>query len=202
MTGPVMFNDAPVRTEAMLSLFRTIQQRLLLLTLAAAALGAAIGFVIARLPGVWGALLAAALGLVFTIATVALLRFVAGRGPELLQVVLIGGWIVKMVLVVLVMLWLREQDFYHRGVFFGTLVVVVLGAVAIETWSVATAQIPHVEPRPAQTSDDDDLDVSSVTPDPAPSLVVEDGSADPQGTADDGGPRPIQGRSSGSQPGV
>lgn len=146
MSGPVMFNDPPVRTEAMLALFRTVQRRLLLLTAVVAVVGAGVGLLVGQLPGVWGALIAALLGLVFTFTTVATLRFLAGRGPELLQLVLVGGLVVKMVLVVLVMLWLRTQDFYHRGVFFGTLVVVVLGAVVIEMYSVATARIPVVEP--------------------------------------------------------
>lgn len=146
MSGPVMFNDPPVRTEAMLALFRTVQRRLLLLTAAAAVLGSAAGLLVGALPGVWGALLAAALGLAFTFATVGTLRFLAGRGPELLQVVLIGGLLIKMVLVVVVLLWLRTEDFYHRGVFFLTLVVVVLGAVIIEMHAVATARIPAVEP--------------------------------------------------------
>lgn len=159
MTGPVMFNDPPVRTEAMLTLFRTVQRRLLLLTAGAAVLGVLVGLLVAGGPGVWGALLAAGLGLVFTFTTVATLRFLAGRGPELLQIVLVGGWLVKMALVVVVMLWLREQTFYHRGVFFGTLVIVLLGAVAIEMYSVATARIPAVE---AATGD-----VSRVTTQPA-----------------------------------
>ena len=155
MSGPAMFNDPPVRTEAMLALFRTVQKRLLLLTVAVAVVGALIGFLVAGLPGVWGALVAAALGLLFMITTVAMLRLVAGRGPELLQIVIFGGWIVKMVIVVLVMLWLRDMDFYDPGVLFGTLAAVVLGAIIVEIYSVATSRIPY--------ADVELPDVSSVT---------------------------------------
>jgi hypothetical protein len=177
MSGPMMFNDPPVRTEAMLDLFRTVQRRLLLLTAAVTVLGALVGLLVGGTAGVWGALLAAALGLVFTITTVATLRWLAGRGPELLQIVLIGGWVVKMALVVVVMLWLSQQTFYHRGVFFGTLVAVVLGAVAIEIASVATARIPNVEPSGA--------DVSSVTPAATPISEPAPSGADPRDLADD-----------------
>lgn len=158
MTGPVMFNDPPVRTEAMLGLFRRIQRRLLLLTAAVTVLGAGIGYLVAQLPGLWGALIAAGLGLVFTFTTVATLRFLVGRGPELLQIVLIGSWLIKMALVVVLMLWLRSQDFYDRGVFFLTLAVVVIGAVVVEIGTIATTRIPTVEPSSP--------DVSSVTPEP------------------------------------
>lgn len=160
MPGPVMFNDPPVRTDAMLALFRRVQKRLLLLTAAVAVVGALIGFLVAGLPGVWGALVAAALGLLFTVTTVATLRLVAGRGPELLQIVIFGGWVLKMVLVVVVMLWLRDLDFYDRGVLFGTLVAVVLGAVAVEIVTVVTARLPYV--------DVEMPDVSSVTDEETP----------------------------------
>lgn len=178
MSGPVMFNDPPVRTEAMLALFRTVQRRLLLLTAVVAVLGAGVGLLVGQLPGVWGALIAALLGLVFTFTTVATLRFLAGRGPELLQLVLVGGLLVKMVLVVLVMLWLRTQDFYHRGVFFGTLVVVVLGAVVIEMYSVATARIPVVEP-----ASDDAAHPASGAPASGVSSVTPAGPEGPAPTA-------------------
>lgn len=151
-----MFNDAPVRTEAMLALFRTIQRRLLLLSAAVAVVSVLVGWLVAQTAGLWGALLAAGLGLVFTFTTVAILRFLVGRGPELLQIVLVGSWLLKMALVVLLMLWLRNEDFYHRGVFFLTLVVVVVGAVAVEIGSVVTARIPAVEPPKP--------DVTAVTP--------------------------------------
>lgn len=162
MSGPVMFNDAPVRTEAMINLFRTVQRRLLLLTAVVAVVGAGAGALVGRAAGLWGALIAAALGLAFTFTTVALLRWVAGRGPEILQLVLIGGWLLKMVLVVVLMLWLRNEDFYHRGVFFGVLAVAVVGAVVIEIHAVATARLPTVTPAP---------DVTVVTPDPPVSDV-------------------------------
>lgn len=194
MPGPAMFNDPPVRTEAMLALFRTVQKRLLLLTVAVAVLGVGIGALVAGLPGVWGALVAAAIGLLFMISTVATLRLIAGRGPELLQIVIFGGWIVKMVIVVLIMLWLRQLDFYSPGVLFGTLAAVVLGGIVVEIYSVATARIPY--------ADVELPDVSSVTADEdrlggTPASAVEaDETAEPEaetatGTArDEHGNRP------------
>lgn len=175
MTGPVMFNDPPVRTEAMLALFRKIQRRLLLLTAAVAVLGVGIGYLVAQVPGLWGALIAAGLGLVFTFTTVATLRFLVGRGPELLQIVLIGGWLIKMALVVVLMIWLRQQDFYDRPVFFLTLVVVVVGAVVVEIGTIATTRIPTVEPASA--------DVSSVTQEPARRAEAAPSEADPRDDA-------------------
>lgn len=186
MPGPAMFNDPPVRTEAMLALFRTVQKRLLLLTAGVAVLGVGIGALVAGMAGVWGALIAAAIGLLFMVTTVATLRLVAGRGPELLQIVIFGGWIVKMVIVVLVMLWLRDLDFFDPAVLFGTLAAVVLGAIVVEIYSVATARIPY--------ADVELPDVSSVTrqedgPSEAPPSASEPRDhADPDAEAASGTP--------------
>lgn len=176
MPGPAMFNDPPVRTEAMLALFRTVQKRLLLLTGAVAVLGVGIGALVAGLPGVWGALVAAAIGLLFMISTVATLRLIAGRGPELLQIVIFGGWILKMVIVVLVMLWLRDLDFYDPAVLFGTLAAVVLGGIVVEIYSVATARIPYADVALP--------DVSSVTAAENGSTAVPPSASEPRDHAD------------------
>lgn len=173
-----MFNDPPVRTEAMLALFRTVQKRLLLLTAAVAVLGVGIGALVAAMPGVWGALVAAALGLLFMITTVATLRLIAGRGPELLQIVIFAGWIIKMVIVVLIMLWLRDLDFYSPGVLFGTLAAVVLGGIVVEIYSVATARIPYAETELP--------DVSSVTAEEERPTAAPPSSSEPRDHADPG----------------
>ncbi|MFV0426815.1 MAG: hypothetical protein ACK5KU_07255 [Beutenbergiaceae bacterium] len=172
-----------VPTTAMIDLFRAVQRRLLLLTLALALLGSGLGLLLAGLAGLWGALLAAALGLAFTVTTVAMLRLVAGRGVEFLQIVLLGTWVMKLGLVVLVMVWLRGQEFYHRGVFFGVLVVVVLGAVGIEMWTVATSRMPTVD-APAEQ-------VSRITPDAQDSEPAQTTDAEFRGE------QPIVGRDGG-----
>lgn len=182
-----MFNDPPVRTEAMLALFRTVQKRLLLLTAVVAVVGGGIGLLVAGLPGLWGALVAAALGLIFTITTVAMLRLVAGRGPELLQVVIFGGWIVKMVLVVLVMLWLQNLDFYHPGVLFGTLAALVLGAVIVEIVSVATSRIPYADVELPSVSSVTGDDAGPARPQASAPDPRDDAESTPSQTADEPG---------------
>lgn len=138
-----------VRTDDLLALLRTIQRRLLIGMGTVLTLGVLVGLLVDGVRGVLGALVAGLLGVVFMAATVASLRMLAGRAFELVQLVLLGGWIVKMVIVLLVMLWLRQQDFYNPVVFFGVLAVVVITAVGIETHAVASARLPYVEQTPA-----------------------------------------------------
>src|SRR5699024_9290358 len=142
-------NTGYVRTDSMLGLIRTMLLRLMLVSAAITVLAVGIGYLVAGTPGVWAALIGAAISVVFNGATVLSMYLVAGRSPELLQIVLLGGWLVKMALLVIVLVWLREQTFYHKGVFVATLVVVVVAALIVEVVTVLRARIPYVEPTPS-----------------------------------------------------
>ncbi|MGC0249738.1 hypothetical protein [Pseudactinotalea sp. Z1748] len=145
MNEPVFLNDAVVRTSAMLDMIRTVLRRMLLATVIGAVLGSGIGYLIAQMPGVWAALVAAGIGLFFTGTTVLLIYLVVGRGPELLQLVLLGGWIIKMAVVLVLLLWLRNLDFYHRETFVGVLILLALTLVAVELVTVIRTPLPAVD---------------------------------------------------------
>lgn len=138
--------DRHVSTAAVLAMIRTVLRRLLLVSAVIIVLAVAVGYLVAGMPGVWAALVGGALSLAFTGATAGSLYLVAGRSPELLQIVMLGGWLVKMALVILLLTWLQGQTFYHRGVLVATIVVAVVAALAVETVTVVKARIPYVEP--------------------------------------------------------
>src|SRR5690625_452411 len=171
----------------MLSMIRRVLWRMLLTTAAIAALGALIGYLIAGLAGVWGSLLAAGIGLFFTGTTVLLIYLVVGRGPELLQLVLLGGWILKMAVVFVLLLWLRQLDFYHRGVFVGAIVVLAMALLIVELLTVLNARIPAVDP--------------SLRPD-AHSDIEPDGDTDESGRAERPDQKPGRGGQGHEQAGV
>ncbi|TDE96030.1 hypothetical protein EXU48_07255 [Occultella glacieicola] len=197
MSEPTFLNDKYIRTSAVLDLIRRVLKRLLLAGAAIAVVGAVVGLIAAGLPGLWGALVAVAIGLVFTATTVAALYLVAGRGPELLQVVLLGGWIVKMGLLALVLLWLREQDFYSLPVFLVTLFVQVIVAVVVELYTVVTARIPYVTPEATASTEATQADPDGPTADGAD---VESGSPSGSGSAGENGPAEDPGATDGSSP--
>lgn len=138
--------DSYINTPQVLALIRRVFAGLLILTLAVTAIGLVIGTLIAGWSGVWAALIAAVLGLFFTGTTIGGLYLVAGRGMHLLMAVLLGGWIIKMVILGAVVFWLRGEDFYDRGTFAGTILAIVIGALVVEIVLVATARIPYVAP--------------------------------------------------------
>lgn len=185
MPEPAFINDRYVRTEQMLAMIRRVLVRMLLATALVAALGSGISALIVGMPGVWGTLIAAAIGLFFTGTTVALLYLVVGRGPELLQIVLLGGWIVKMAVVFVLLLWLRQLEFYDRMVFIIVIMVLAVTLLIVELVTVVTARIPYVDPSArAHTSADSAAADSDTTADAAvPATRSEDLAAQPDARA-------------------
>ena len=137
-------SESYIRTPELLALIAKVMRRLVWVTAIAGGAGVIIGTVFFGLPGLWAALIAAAIGIVFTATTVAGLHLAAGRGQELLMMVLLGGWLLKMIVLGGVFFWLRDQTFYHMGIFVGTVLAVVIGALIMEMVTVATARIPYV----------------------------------------------------------
>lgn len=178
MNQPVFLNSGVVRTDAMLEMFRKVLRRMLITTVIGAVLALGVGYLVGGMSGVWAALLATGIGLFFTGTTVGLMYLVVGRGPELLQLVLLGGWIIKMAIVLVLMLWLRGLDFYHRGMFVGALAVIALALVAVELVTVVTTRLPiydaadpqrHAESEP-QTNSPTTAPVEAGTDSPEPGV--------------------------------
>lgn len=170
-------------TGGVLTLIRIVLRRLVLVSTATAVLAVAVGYLVAGLPGVWAALIGTALSAAFIGATAGSLYLVAGRSPELLQIVMLGGWLVKMVLVVILMVWLQGQTFYHRGVLFATVVVVVIAGLAVETVTVVRTRIPYVQPAAAKPVEENEPQLADPEGDigHGPSQDRHDGPPDPVG---------------------
>ncbi|UFU07650.1 hypothetical protein [Ruania halotolerans] len=190
MPEPTFLNDRYIRTEAVLALIARVLRRLLVVAGVVGVLAAGLGLLVAGVAGLWAALLAAGISLVFTGATVLAMHLVAGRGPELLQIVLIGGWLVKMALLAVALLWLREQDFYHREIFIGALFIAVAASAVVEVVTIATARLPYVSPTAevAETSQPDEAEATS--PSEASRAPESTGTAPPAGAADAGSAEP------------
>lgn len=164
-----------VRTPEILALMRRVFRALLVVTGVVGAAGIAFGLLSAGLPGLWAALIAAAAGLFFTAATVGGLYLAAGRGQQVLMVVLLGGWLLKIVILGAVMFWLRGQTFYDRTTFVATIITLVLSALVVEMVLTLTARIPYVSVN--SVTDDAPRHPAQRSADPAEAWNPNDSSA-------------------------
>ena len=104
-----------------------------------------IGWGAARdLPGIFGVLLGVGIGGGFVLATAASVLATAKSSPTTTMAVVLGGWLVKMAVVVVLLLWLRGYDFYDHTAFGVTTIAALVVAVAAESWGVVTTRTAYL----------------------------------------------------------
>ncbi|WP_108717901.1 hypothetical protein [Miniimonas sp. S16] len=132
-------------------LFAQILRRLVVVTAAVTVLGALLGLLLRGTPGLWGGLLGGLVGVIFCLTTVVTMQLGEGRSPQFLAVAVLGGWVVKMVVIIAILASLQGRTFYDKVVLAITLVVMVLASLVIETMAVRGARIPVVNPSAGST---------------------------------------------------
>lgn len=117
---------------------------------------ALLGGLFAGKEGVYGALIGAAVGGGFILFT-ALGVLLTAKLPALTAgAVLLGTWLLKMILAMVVLFVLSDMDFYNKTALVLVIImslVVVLGA---ETYGVLGTKTPYVDPTPSSNVDDDE----------------------------------------------
>jgi hypothetical protein len=114
-----------------------------------AVVGAVVGFLVAGTSGLWSALAGVLVAAVFLGITAASI-LVANRwfGNDLYVPVffgiVMGGWILKFVVFIVILFVLRGQPWIEPTVFFVALVVSVLASLAIDVVVMLRMRVPHV----------------------------------------------------------
>ena len=132
-------------------------------TAALAVVGAAIGFLVAGVPGLWSALVAVVLAAIFLGLTAGSI-LIANRwyGDPLYTPIffgaVMGGWLVKFVLFLVALFVLRGQPWLQPMVFLVALVVSVVVSLVIDAVVMARLRIPHASDVTLPTAADIDDD--------------------------------------------
>ena len=142
-------DPAPPREVASNRLFRATLLWSSVVTAGLAVVGAILGYVFAGAPGLWSALVAILLAAVFLGLTAGTI-LVANRwyGDPLYVPIffgaVMGGWLIKFLLFIVVLLVLRGQPWLNTTVFFVALVVSVLASLVIDVLVMLRMRLPHV----------------------------------------------------------
>lgn len=105
----------------------------------------AIGFLVSGESGVWGALLASVLAGSFFAVTGIVAALTANLDVQYLGFAVLGSWLLKIVVLLGALFWLRGQDFYDRPIFFITLLLETVVLLVLEAVLVTRAPVPYVE---------------------------------------------------------
>lgn len=96
------------------------------------------------LPGIWAALMGVAVGGTFVLATAATVLATSNSSPNTTMAVVLGGWLIKMGLLAVFLMFIRGFDFYDHRAFGVTTIAALVVALAAETWGVITTRTTYL----------------------------------------------------------
>ncbi|GAB2911432.1 hypothetical protein GCM10027047_06950 [Rhodococcus aerolatus] len=108
-----------------------------------------LGLLVRGTPGLWGGLLGAAVAAAFVVFTAVAVLLTRDLAPTVSGAVLLGSWIVKLLLLVVVLALLRGLTFYDRTTLGLTVVLAAVGLLSLETLAVLRTRVPYVDPEPS-----------------------------------------------------
>lgn len=117
----------------------------LLLAAAVAVVGGAVGFLIYGTPGLYSALIGAAVAAVFGAMTILSISIGAKLPLGGFYGMVLGGWLIKLLLFAVLMGLLQSATFISGPMFFFAVVASVLGGLAVDSYLVLSAKLPAVE---------------------------------------------------------
>ncbi|APT93729.1 membrane protein [Corynebacterium phocae] len=96
------------------------------------------------LPGIWGVLIGAAIGGGFILMTALSVLVTANLDPASTMAVVLGGWLLKVVVLVGVLLVIKDMAFYDTVALFVTVVGALIATLGTEVWGIITARVTYV----------------------------------------------------------
>ncbi|MCG7460019.1 hypothetical protein [Corynebacterium tuberculostearicum] len=96
------------------------------------------------LPGIWGVLVGAAIGGGFVLFTALSVLLTANTTPANTMAVVLGGWLLKVIVLVMVLLVIRDMDFYDTMALFVTVMLALFATLGTEVWAVVTSRVTYV----------------------------------------------------------
>jgi len=115
-----------------------------LLAVVLVVVGGLVGFLVAGTNGLWSAVSAAVVAVIFSAITVVSMITAIRYSLNAFFAIVMGSWLVKFVAFVIVLLVLRDAPFIDPIVFFITLVVALIGTAIIDAIVVTRSRVPYV----------------------------------------------------------
>jgi len=126
-------------------LFKRVLIRGSFLILGIGVIGGLIGWFVAAANGLVSALIGAGMALVFVSLTALSVLLGAKLNLGGFFAVVMGGWLIKLVLFLILVATLTGADFVNGPVLFFTLIASILGSLVLDTIAVTKAHIPVVQ---------------------------------------------------------
>lgn len=143
--NPVPDQSAPLRAAVRYGIFGLI---------ALAVVGSIVASLVAGWAGLWGALIGVAVGGGFVLCTALAVLFTEKLPPATSGAVLLGSWLLKMILAILVLGILKGMDFYSKGALVIVMVLALIIVLGAETYGLLKIKVPYVVPASEEPDSD------------------------------------------------
>lgn len=122
-------------------------QKIVKSTLALLALAIAAGLLTSLInqPAGYGLLIGSAISLGFFLVTALVALRTATTSPEKLGLVVLSSWLVKMVVLIALLAWLQNQNFYDRVALFLALILTTVVTLVADALISIKTRVPYVE---------------------------------------------------------
>ncbi|WP_196804613.1 hypothetical protein [Cellulomonas sp. URHD0024] len=150
MTVPAPRSPAP-QPNGTDQVFRQALRDMLVLLGVLTVVGVLVGYLVDGMEGVWGALIGVLVALIFSGTTVVSVWRTSRSAPTTMLAVLMGAWLGKIVVVIVVLASIRHLDFYNARVLAIVLMVGVIGSAILDARAVQRGRITYFDEEPAET---------------------------------------------------
>ncbi|MFT3714754.1 MAG: hypothetical protein QM774_02070 [Gordonia sp. (in: high G+C Gram-positive bacteria)] len=97
------------------------------------------------LKGLWGVLIGAAVGGGFILITVVVIMATVNMSPSSTMAMIMGSWVLKMVVVLVVVGVLKQMSFYSTGALVTMLIGSIVAVLGAEVWGVLRTNQPYTD---------------------------------------------------------
>lgn len=134
-----------MRASNLRQLFLIVTKYSLLLVGVIAIAGGLIGFLVSGVNGLVSALIGATIAFLFSIMTIISVFFGSKLDITGFYAVVLGGWLVKIVIFGIILVALRGAEFIDGPVLFATVVLTIMGTLAVDSLAALRARMPAVD---------------------------------------------------------
>lgn len=133
-------------TEALLTLAGAMFRYSIWPSLAVGVVGVVVFWLVNGMPGALGAGIGAALAIASSLLTLFLMRKSANAGPHMGMAASLGGFVLKLLLLLLIMAALKNVEALHRESLGITMIAVVIVAAGAEALAFRRTKLPTIIP--------------------------------------------------------
>jgi hypothetical protein len=143
--NPAGADTSTVRSGTSTAVFRAALRGMLWLLAVLVVVGPGVGWAVVGSAGAWAALIGVAITLVFSGTTVVAMLATAESDATTTLAVVMGSWLAKMLVVIVVLGVLRGHDFYDRTTLAVVLLIGVIGSAVLDYRAVRQGRVPYVQ---------------------------------------------------------